>query len=68
MSIEGILFFMKGFIKTLFMFVLLGALGYIFRAPIEDKLADIWSLYAPCKRPLAYSLGSFDGRFGLSRQ
>jgi len=47
--------------------ILLVAAGFIFRHRIENLL-KFSSLYAPCEKPITYSLGSFDGRFGLSRQ
>lgn len=40
---------------------------FIFRHQIEN-LVRFSSIYAPCEKPIVYSLGSFDDRFGLSKQ
>ncbi|MDO8590969.1 MAG: matrixin family metalloprotease, partial [bacterium] len=66
---------MKRLLKIITVIVVLGALSYTaytFRQPIEKRLGrlldNIQSFYAPCKKPLSYSLGTFDNRFGLSKK
>jgi len=56
---------MKGLIKTILTIAVLGGLGYFFREPLEEKFIVLQSLYAPCGKPLAYSIGTFDTKFGL---
>lgn len=41
--------------------------GFIYRDRITN-LVRFSSWYAPCEKPIAYSLGSFDNKFGLSKQ
>ncbi len=37
---------------------------FIFRADITI----VWNKYFPCSRPIAYSIGTFDERFGISQE
>lgn len=37
---------------------------FIFRADV----AVVWNKYFPCSRPITYSIGIFDERFGISRE
>ncbi|MDD2753420.1 MAG: matrixin family metalloprotease [Candidatus Portnoybacteria bacterium] len=46
--------------------VLLIIAGFIFRHQIEN-LVRFSSIYAPCEKPITYSLGLFDDKFGLSK-
>jgi hypothetical protein len=55
---------MKKTFKTLIMLAILGTLAYYFQAPIRARLS-IFS--APCEEPIAYTLGRFDARFGISK-
>lgn len=57
---------MKRILKTLFFFVVLGTVVYIFRQPLKNIALRIESTYLPCQKPIAYTIGSSDGRFGLS--
>lgn len=38
-----------------------------FRRPIENFF-KFYSLHAPCEKPITYTLRTFDGKFGLSKQ
>jgi predicted Zn-dependent protease len=58
---------MKNFLNTAFIvLILLLAFGY------RTVLGNIWSIslhhYFPCKYPISYSLGTFDNRFGLTKE
>ena len=61
--------------KTLILLVILGVLLYQFEAPIRERfapflnelVAKIGILGAPCEEPIAYTLGRFDARFGISK-
>ncbi len=44
-----------------------GALFYLYRAPLEDMYTRLTAEYFPCQNPIAYSIGSFDPRFGISK-
>lgn len=52
--------------------LVLGVLFYAFRVPLEKFLggfiASVQDIYAPCKKPILYSLGAFDARFGISKK
>lgn len=51
---------------TILVIGLVGTLGYAFRAPLENRLFQLWSFYAPCQKPIAYAIGSFDNKFGFT--
>ena len=57
---------MKRIIKTLFFLAMLGVLGYIFWQPLKNIAVRIESTYLPCQKPITYTVGSSDDRFGLS--
>lgn len=52
--------------------LVLGVLLYTYRTPLEKRfggfLASVQDIYAPCKKPILYSLGAFDARFGISKK
>ena len=52
----------------LFVLFILAAcvIGYNYRGTLGGAFSNLWPA-APCSRPIAYSLGTFDARFGLSR-
>ncbi|MEK7152292.1 MAG: matrixin family metalloprotease [Patescibacteria group bacterium] len=54
-------------IKTIVIIVILGAFAYAFQQPIKDILTSYF-IYAPCEKPITYTIGSFDDKFGLSRE
>lgn len=47
---------------------LLGGLIFYFEKDINSAITDLSRRLQPCAKPLEYSLGDFDGRFGLSRE
>jgi len=67
---------MKRIIQTITTLVLLGVLGYMFREPLrgrsipllKNRLGQLSFVYAPCQKPITYTLGSFDRKFGLSQE
>jgi len=59
---------MKRILKIVIVAAALGALGYAFWQPLEDSFNEFSSLLAPCQKPIAYTLGSFDNTFGLSKE
>ena len=65
---------MKNSFKIIFVLVLLTLLGYHFRGDIKREVEPIWGTVAqfilagnPCEEPIAYTLGEFDKRFGISQ-
>lgn len=62
---------MRFLLKTLRALLLLGVLAfavYFFRFPLENLVARLKQAYLPCQAPIAYSIGTFDTRFGISRE
>lgn len=59
---------MKTFLKTLFWLFMIGLMvvTYQFRADVGKKITLIID-GAPCSKPITYSIGSFDTKFGISR-
>ncbi|MDO8482182.1 MAG: matrixin family metalloprotease [bacterium] len=63
---------MSRVMKDIIALLMLGALAYTFRAPLEKYFgglaANLKAIYMPCQSPIMYSLGAFDSRFGISKQ
>ena len=58
---------MNKFLKIIFIaLVVAGALFY--RDRIERIWAQSFNYYFPCKQPIKYSIGTFDPKFGISRE
>ena len=53
--------------RTLLLLIILGAIAYGYRAQLSAVPALIYAKVAPCSRPITYSIGSFDERFGISK-
>lgn len=41
---------------------------YYFRAPLENLVSHFKESYFPCQSPITYSIGTFDARFGISKE
>jgi len=70
---------MKKILKIVIPLIILAALGYYYRVPLQDiasrttgqlqiLMARLESEYLPCQRPITYSIGTFDTRFGISKE
>ncbi|MFA5841578.1 MAG: matrixin family metalloprotease [Candidatus Paceibacterota bacterium] len=63
---------MKQISKFIVSAVIAGFVAYIFRAPIQSRMEIIWNnikpASAPCSKPINYSLGAFDAKFGLTKE
>ncbi len=59
---------LKKYIQTIIILVSIVGAVFYFRGPIENFLAPLENQYLPCYRPIAYSIGSFDSRFGISKE
>ena len=59
------------FLRAVLTILVLGFLFYTFRVPLEQRfgglIAHLQAVYLPCKKPIRYSLGTFDTRFGISK-
>ncbi|TSC84333.1 MAG: matrixin [Parcubacteria group bacterium Gr01-1014_13] len=53
--------------KILLSFIILGATAYFFRTPLLNLWNQLYNSYLPCTQPIGYSLGSFDTKFGISK-
>jgi predicted Zn-dependent protease len=65
---------MKGFLKNLILFIILGALIYQFRVPLGEQFLPVWNMVksyilpqAPCEESIPYTLGTFDKQFNISK-
>ena len=65
---------MKKFLKIFIPLVVLGALVYQFRVPLEeqflpllDTLKSTLFSQVPCAEPIPYQLGTFDTQFNISK-
>ncbi len=62
---------MNKLFKFTLIILLIGFLFFSFREKIEGRfgviLRNVQSIYDPCGAPITYSLGSFDQRFGVSK-
>ena len=58
---------MKIFFKIVAFVIVVGAVGYYFRAPLGSFWARLESQLLPCQNPITYSIGTFDTRFGISQ-
>ncbi len=57
------------FLKFILILAVLSGL-YVFRVPIRifvQSFINQWIVSRPCEKPITYSLGTFDGQFGLSK-
>ena len=43
------------------------ATGYVYRAEIFTVWQGLYNQYFPCQQPITYSIGTFDKRFGISK-
>lgn len=63
---------MKKFLKIVLKIILTLApaavLVFVFRASLLNLWTQLRSQYFPCSQPIAYGLGSFDKRFGISEK
>lgn len=58
---------MNRILKIILTIGVLGAVGYGFRGEIENFI-KFQSFSAPCEKPIIYSIGDFDAKFGLSQK
>ncbi len=54
-------------LKTLLFLILLGGAAYVWRAPLFNLWTQFNTTYFPCAAPIGYTIGSFDTKFGISK-
>ncbi len=59
---------MKKILKLAFGVVVIAALIYIFKQQLSTTFLKLQNQLLPCQQPITYSLGTFDTRFGISKQ
>ncbi len=63
---------MKRILKTIIAVILVGTFAFTFRLPLEKQIEGLLtrarSFYAPCGKPINYTIGSFDTKFGISKE
>jgi hypothetical protein len=58
---------MRSLLKIFFVIIILAGLGYFFRGKLVVYLRQPIAQLAPCTLPITYSLGTFDERFGITK-
>jgi hypothetical protein len=59
---------MKKVLKLLFGVAVIAVLVYIFRQQLFTTFLKLQNQFLPCQQPIEYSLGTFDTKFGISKQ
>ena len=55
-------------LKNIIYFAALLGIVFVFRAQIESAWVRLETYFSPCSKPISYSIGSFDTRFGISKE
>lgn len=55
-------------LRFIFLIAVLAGILYFYQAPIEVAFFRFERSYFPCARPVAYSIGSFDSGFGITKE
>lgn len=58
---------MKRAIKIAIIVTAIGLAGFSYRDEIRSLITKFENQFLPCAEPIAYSIGTFDSRFGISR-
>jgi len=59
---------MKKILKIIFYIIAVGVVVFLFQNPLRQILLNLQNKYLPCSYPITYSIGSFDQKFGLSKE
>ncbi len=54
--------------KTILVLAAVAVFTFALWAPLRDTAMRVQDAYFPCQSPITYSIGSFDKRFGISRE
>ena len=55
-------------ILNIIFIVVVACFAFFYRVSIENTWVQSFAYYFPCKMPISYSIGSFDTRFGVSKE
>lgn len=58
---------MRKLLKIIIPIIVLGVSAYFFRAQIFNLWSQLNTSFFPCAQPISYSIGSFDKKFGISK-
>lgn len=58
----------KSILRVLLTVAVIGGLVFAFREPLQNRWSQLQIQYLPCSQPIAYSLGIFDKKFGISEK
>lgn len=58
---------MRRTLSNLFVLTLLGVIAFVYRDRLLLGWGELYARLLPCSRPIHYSIGTFDTRFGLSQ-
>jgi len=59
---------MKKILRIILTLITLGIVVFLFRNEFTQILTDLQNKYLPCSRSMTYSIGSFDKKFGISKE
>src|SRR3989338_5642096 len=59
---------MVKFIKTVLVLAAICVFAFALWGPLRNAAVQVQDAYFPCQNPITYSIGSFDARFGISRE
>lgn len=54
-------------LKNIIAIVIFISLIFVFRDKIQTQFLQLQERFFPCRNPIAYSIGTFDNRFGISK-
>jgi hypothetical protein len=57
----------KKFLGIIIGIAIIGALLYAYQGPLQTLLMRLEGIYLPCEKPITYAIGSFDQKFGISK-
>lgn len=59
---------MKKIFKIVITLIAIGIVVFLFRTELTQILSSLENKYLPCSQPITYSIGSFDEKFGISKE
>lgn len=59
---------MKKAVKIIFWVAAIVVVGYVFKTQLWNFVSRLETKFFPCQQPITYSVGSFDSRFGITKQ
>jgi len=59
---------MKKIFSIIFSLIALCVVIFLFQEPLSQIISSLQNEYFPCRKPITYSIGSFDNRFNISEE